>query len=102
MIAMALLVTHTNGPFDGKEIRVSSSKVILGKHENTDIDLAFDPLVSGWVVIERIRFGFFITVKGDIEIDGEPLSEIQRYRVEGNSFNLKIAQSTFFVDYIET
>ena len=94
---MTLLITHTNGPYDGEEIRVDS-KVIIGEHKNTDVDLAFDPSVSGWVVIERARSSFLITIKGDIEIDGKSLSERQ-HKIEGNSFNLKIGQSTFLVNY---
>ena len=91
-----IVITHTNGPFDGKEI-CKESKVVIGKHEHADIDLAFDPKVYGWVVIERDAFGFFLTVKGDIELGDEPLPEVQPYRVEGDRFRLKIGQSQFLI-----
>jgi hypothetical protein len=91
-----ILVTHTNGPFDGQEICIDS-KVIIGQHQNADIDLAFDPKVSGWVVIEKTSQGVLITVKGEIEADNQPLSDVRRHRIERNGFNLKIGQSTFSI-----
>lgn len=89
-------VTHTNGPFDGKEVCIES-QVIIGNHHNATIDLDFDPKVAGWVVLEQTSKGFCLTVKGEIEIEGVPLSEGQQHRIETNRFNLKIGQSTFWI-----